>query len=671
VSHATKRPEDDPAVRRIADLLGTGAPEPIDGDDDGLPHDGPLRLDKTGALVGRPKLEPVKAWPSPEGLGPEGLGPGGSAPAEAPRPETAKAKRAAVPPRLEGLAKPARTDPRVPAPDEVAFPAGRFLFGEQGEPREIGSFAIDRYPVTHASYAAFVAATRHRPPLYWPGGRCPEELADHPVVGVDYYDALAYAFWCGKDLPFEDEWERAARGPDGSVYPWGDDPSGDANTARLGLKCTLPVGWHEGNVTAEGVHDMAGNVWQMTHSPAPGGGIVVRGGSWYDFALYAKSWFRFASRPDARNGTIGFRCVRRKNPRDALREVAPEDVDVEIQRRRVAAGAGAASDEEVAAFSAERRDLVPDLRRLRHMRSERLAEIAERPPAARPDPKRPSRARPASKAAVPPPLRAPAPEEAAPARTPAPPEPVTRAAPANRVVVEPPRSPGAPSDRTASQRPAPPGWRWIQGLGLLAAAGLLALLLANMLSGRGKGASGDGERAGTSRPAARPTSAVSRLPGAPPLGPADQAPPTFLDGAVPGEWARRMGDGVRLVVFTDRVEDRATVAAAADLHRRLRGQSLGVLLVLPRKAFEAADGRLADPERRRRTLADLGAATDLTVLLDPGSAGGPRALYGLHDPVVAVVIARGRLEHRITPFEPGFTLEELAPLALQGLAHGQ
>ncbi len=200
----------------------------------------------------------------------------------------------------------------TPPPDAmVAVRGGAFMFGEDKRRVSVPEFELDRDPVTNGDYERFVLATGHRPPLYWRAGRCPEDLRDHPVVGVDVFDAIAYARWAGKDLPYEDEWERAARGTDGRTYPWGDEPDLAANTARTGLKMTLPVGFYAKNVSPEGCRDMVGNAWELTLSPAPGGGVVVRGGSWFDFALYAKTYFRFASRPEARNGTIGFRCVRR------------------------------------------------------------------------------------------------------------------------------------------------------------------------------------------------------------------------------------------------------------------------------------------------------------------------------------------------------------------------
>jgi len=400
-------------------------------DDDVLRAGGRFKLDKSGALAGRPKLRPVKALrpdePSSEDAPSEEASAGGppGEDARAARPGPDKPRKAVLPPKLgalrpEGFAPPAEVER-----EEIEIPAGIFLYGDQKQRRDLPAFAIDRDPVTNADYQTFVESTGHRPPLYAVGGRYPDELADHPVVGVDYYDALAYAQWRGKDLPFEDEWERAARGTDGRTYPWGNDQElSGANTARIGLKMTVPVDLHTTNVSPDGVRDMVGNTWEITHSPAPGGGIVVRGGSWYDFALYAKTFFRFASRPDARNGTIGFRCVRRHEERpDVAREVDVERAEAEIAARR-----GEQAPVDPATWSAEKRDLVPDLPRLRIHVAEARAEVLlgaqpEAPPEPRPSisfppppPKAPqggSGVRPAPEAEVPS-IEAPAVEEAGP-----------------------------------------------------------------------------------------------------------------------------------------------------------------------------------------------------------------------------------------------------------------
>ena len=364
-------PPDIEAAKRLARQLGAGAkPREEEAEDQPEASEGGLRLDKDGTLVGRPKLTPVKALrdDASEGAADE-------ASADAPAPEDAP-RRAVLPPKRSAL----RPDGFVPPPatddedveadedaalldtgDEIEIPRGEFLFGDEATPRFVGAFHVDRFPVTNREYARFVADTFHRPPLYWPDGVMPPALADHPVVGVDYFDALAYAMWCGKDLPFEDEWERAARGVDGRTYPWGDETEFNAaNTARVELKMTTPVSLYKRNVSPAGCRDMVGNCWELTHSPAAGGGVVVRGGSWYDFALYAKTYFRFATAPSARNGTIGFRCVRRHDPRPD----EPREIDTAIHEAEIAGRRGSQPPVDEAEFSAERRDLVVDPLRL-------------------------------------------------------------------------------------------------------------------------------------------------------------------------------------------------------------------------------------------------------------------------------------------------------------------
>lgn len=382
--------QDDASPEEIARALGmqgsagSGPDEKVDDPS----AEGRLQLDKDGALIGRRKLDARKAIREgadeiesdedvSETEAPDAQG--------APSPE-GKPRRAAIPPRLSLLRPDDAEDEPAPEAEgldptpeafraEVFVPGGTFRFGESQEQREVAGFHIDRYPITNRQYEVFVRATGHRPPMYWPSGHLPEELFDHPVVGVDYYDALAYAQWKGKDLPFEDEWEYAARGGDGRTFPWGEmkDPHA-SNTARTSLKMTCPVDAFPQNVSPHGVHDMVGNAWEMTHSPAPGGGIVVRGGSWYDFALYAKTWFRFATRPDARNGTIGFRCVRRADERgDAKREVDPAMVEAEILAR-----IGPQPPIDTTDRSPERRDLVPDYRKLSNFLADLESEALRR-----------------------------------------------------------------------------------------------------------------------------------------------------------------------------------------------------------------------------------------------------------------------------------------------------
>lgn len=327
------------------------------------------------------------------GAAKESVGSGGSSvPIAAPGAGPTREVKRAFGERLEGtepVIDPAESQrsatPWVPsspiaaaATSMVSVPAGEFLFGEERRVERLASFEIDRDPVTNGEYEVFVLATGHRPPLYWKGPRCPDDLREHPVVGVDYFDAMAYARWAGKDLPYEDEWERAARGTDGRLYPWGDEPDLAANTARTGLKMTVPVGFFPKNVSPVGCRDLVGNAWELTHTPAPGGGVVVRGGSWFDFALYAKTTFRLASRPDSRNGTIGFRCVRRPAPRVGASRAVPEsELDGAIATRR-----GKAEVVDASRFSPERRDLVPDVRRLRQAATARDEDAAaERAPA--------------------------------------------------------------------------------------------------------------------------------------------------------------------------------------------------------------------------------------------------------------------------------------------------
>jgi formylglycine-generating enzyme required for sulfatase activity len=253
-----------------------------------------------------------------------------------------------VAPREE--APPPVIAPRQPAEPEMALiPAGEFLMGsdpnedkdarKDEQPRHalyLPDYFIARTPVTNAQYAAFVEITGREPPKGWKDKNPPPGKEDHPVVWVTWYDAVAYCKWLAEAtgrpyrLPGGAEWEKAARGTEGRIYPWGNEwDAGRCNTRESGRGGTTPVGSYPQGQGASpyGVLDMAGNVWEWTcskykgypYAPADGredgrAGAdvlrVMRGGSWFDQASYARCAARRRGLPDGLWSSMGFRvCV--------------------------------------------------------------------------------------------------------------------------------------------------------------------------------------------------------------------------------------------------------------------------------------------------------------------------------------------------------------------------
>lgn len=196
----------------------------------------------------------------------------------------------------------------------VLVPGGTFLSGPAKAPRETKAFWIDLNPVTNADYRRFVEATGYRAPKFWPEGRFRQPEA--PVVGVSWYDAFKYAAWAGKSLPTKDQWEKAARGRAGRIYPWGDafEPAlavcGKADTDQS--DGTEAVGQRPAGASEFGVLDMAGQVWEWTDSPDPSDPEqkVICGGSWVDDAAFLRCDEHLAAYPKDKYDNIGFRCVR-------------------------------------------------------------------------------------------------------------------------------------------------------------------------------------------------------------------------------------------------------------------------------------------------------------------------------------------------------------------------
>ncbi|QDN54110.1 SUMF1/EgtB/PvdO family nonheme iron enzyme [Streptomyces sp. S1D4-20] len=189
---------------------------------------------------------------------------------------------------------------------------GIYLSGPDNRSVWLDSFLIDVYPTTNEDYARFVLATGHRPPQHWPDGRCPVTLTTHPVVWVTWHDATAYARWCGKAVPTSRQWEKAARGPRGRVYPWGDEPTAaKANVAETGIDDTTPVSRYQSGVSPYGAFDMCGNVWEWCSTEeTPGGGRYELKGSAFTspFERAAPS-LQNAANASMRDNDTGFRCV--------------------------------------------------------------------------------------------------------------------------------------------------------------------------------------------------------------------------------------------------------------------------------------------------------------------------------------------------------------------------
>lgn len=231
---------------------------------------------------------------------------------------------------------------RDPTP-MVKIPSGSFIRGSHENagraderPRRtihVDTFLIDKHEVTNAQYLNFIAATGHKEPLnvYGDGSLFQvKDVARLPVVQVTWHDAADYCQWVGKRLPSEAEWEKAARGPDGRRYPWGDEaPSSQRvnfNREWIATRTLRPVGALPGGGSPYGVHEMAGNVREWVQDwydqdyyhaapdrnpkgPKTGLLKVIRGGSWHSFEPDIRTAARGKGGFALKTHGIGFRCA--------------------------------------------------------------------------------------------------------------------------------------------------------------------------------------------------------------------------------------------------------------------------------------------------------------------------------------------------------------------------
>jgi formylglycine-generating enzyme required for sulfatase activity len=230
--------------------------------------------------------------------------------------------------------------PSAPQPPlgMVFIPGGTFSMGrDEGDEYErpvhevtVDPFFMDKHEVTCAEYQRFVNEKGYPPPKDWKNGKYPADSAELPVTGVSWTDAMAFSQWAKKRLPTEEEWEFAARGYDGRLYPWGNVWNPQAANAGAEKKGGLAKveSFPEGE-SPFGIQDMAGNAWEWTDSQLkayPGSKIkednlsdgerrnfkVIRGGSYQSnpnqaTATYRMGWMAQGAPSYAQSG---FRCAK-------------------------------------------------------------------------------------------------------------------------------------------------------------------------------------------------------------------------------------------------------------------------------------------------------------------------------------------------------------------------
>jgi formylglycine-generating enzyme len=223
----------------------------------------------------------------------------------------------------------------------MLVPAGEFIMGsDRGDEDEapvhrvhLNAFYIDKFEVTNARFAKYVEAIQSEPPWGFSDKETPVVHAERPVRWVSWMDAMGYCLWVGKRLPTEAEWEKAARGTDERVYPWGNDPPTPVH-AVYGLKeggaeTVSVIGNHHMGQSPYGVQDLAGNLYEWVmdwyaedfyssfingpainpRGPSEGTAKVQRGGSYINTPYRLRSSFRTKGDPTEQDPNVGFRCA--------------------------------------------------------------------------------------------------------------------------------------------------------------------------------------------------------------------------------------------------------------------------------------------------------------------------------------------------------------------------
>ena len=280
--------------------------------------------------------EPVPAKPEPAPIKPE------SVPAK-PAAKTRPPANGSSAPKARILPQPPATITGKDGAPMVLVPAGEFTMGsEEGDDDEqpihrvfLDSVYLDTFEVTNGRFAKFVEAIQSEPPWGFADQETPVLYADRPVRWVNWLEAWGYCLWVGKRLPTEAEWEKAARGTDGRVYPWGNDPPTAVHAVfglTEGAETVAPIGNRTQGQSPYGVHDLAGNLYERVtdwyddafytpmptrnpRGPAAGTAKVQRGGSYINSPYRLRAAFRTKGDPTEHDPHVGFRCAQDAPPR--------------------------------------------------------------------------------------------------------------------------------------------------------------------------------------------------------------------------------------------------------------------------------------------------------------------------------------------------------------------
>jgi formylglycine-generating enzyme required for sulfatase activity len=222
-------------------------------------------------------------------------------------------------------------DPDVPVRDQFRF--------------DVPAFQIAKYPLTNAQYARFMETSGYRERKWWTAAGWQQREqdgwteprywryakwngAEKPVVGVSWYEAVAFCRWLSEVsgepvmLPTEQRWQRAAQGDDGREYPWGNEWDGarcNNSVSPRRSRQTTPVTQYPNGASPFGAMDMSGNVWEWCLTVYESGSTsldgtdvrVLRGGSWnYNDPDIFRASYRTCWDPSDWSADFGFRCVR-------------------------------------------------------------------------------------------------------------------------------------------------------------------------------------------------------------------------------------------------------------------------------------------------------------------------------------------------------------------------